>query len=722
MKKTLVAFGSLLAICVEAVPVSARVASPAYFLDSEEVKADTIVTMKDVTVIGNSKKEAMMRTSMSSVQIDRNYLQHHFSGSLMQTLSHIPGVKAMSIGSGQSKPAIRGLGFNRMVVAQNGIKHEGQQWGDDHGLEIDQFAIDRIEVLKGPAALLYGSDAIGGVVNLYSNFIPTKPFQGAISVYSRSNNASIGASARLEGSRGGFFWRSNFTFIDYADYKVPTDSIQYYSYYIRLKDKRLRNTAGTERNAGVTLGYKTYRFKTDLRLSNTYAKSGFFANAHGIEVRLSDIDYDRSIRDIDLPLQRVNHFQAVSNSWYKADRYKIEANLSYQHNKRSEHSEPVAHGYMPKPSSSLEREFEKRTYSGNIVALWELAESHNLTIGGNLEYQHNRRGGWGFIIPDFETFAWGFSAAHRYNVNKDFSLNAGVRYDNIRTHIHSYFDWYKTPISASDSIFKERSVNLKRNFSNLTWSLGLNLRREQWLLKANIGKSFRVPIAKELGADGVNYNIFRYEKGNATLRPEASYQLDLGIHWDSKAVEVEVNPFINYFPNYIYMNPTPLYKEGLQLYEYTQSRVFRWGMELNATWNISSRLQAELKGEYLFARQLSGEKKGYSLPFSTPWSIDAGLCYLYGKEARQKEDYLMLHTLFVGSQNDIVPPEKPTTGYYTINFSVGKTFLLAGRKMQASLRIENLLNKKYYDHTSYYRLIDVPEPGRNIAMMIEYKF
>lgn len=117
----------------------------------------------------------------------------------MQTLSGVPGVKAMNVGSGQSKPAIRGLGFNRMVVALDGIKHEGQQWGDEHGLEIDQFSIDRIDIVKGPAALLYGSDAIGGVINLYNNYIPTKPYQGSVSIFSRSNNESIGASARLEG-------------------------------------------------------------------------------------------------------------------------------------------------------------------------------------------------------------------------------------------------------------------------------------------------------------------------------------------------------------------------------------------------------------------------------------------------------------------------------------------------------------------------------------------
>ena len=126
--------------------------------------ADTTITLQGVTVSGQRQRDFQMRSSQSAVQVSHDYLQQHFSGSLMQTLEGVPGVKAMAIGSGQSKPTIRGLGFNRMAVTEDGIKHEGQQWGDDHGLEIDQFAVDRAEIIKGPAALLYGSDAIGGAL------------------------------------------------------------------------------------------------------------------------------------------------------------------------------------------------------------------------------------------------------------------------------------------------------------------------------------------------------------------------------------------------------------------------------------------------------------------------------------------------------------------------------------------------------------------------------
>ena len=152
------------------------------------------------------------------VEVGRNYIENNFSGTLAQSLSAIPGVQARAIGSGQSKPAIRGLGFNRIAVAVDGIKHEGQQWGDDHGLEIDQFAVDRVEVIKGPGALMYGSDAIGGVLGIYTNYLPTKQFEGRVNLFGRSNNLSAGLSARLQGRSGPFYWKLHLTGSDYADY------------------------------------------------------------------------------------------------------------------------------------------------------------------------------------------------------------------------------------------------------------------------------------------------------------------------------------------------------------------------------------------------------------------------------------------------------------------------------------------------------------------------
>lgn len=697
------------------------------------------VSLKEVVVSGSSNKEIQMKSALNVVRANQKFIEENFSGSLMQTLSRLPGVQAMNVGSGESKPVIRGMGFNRVLVAENGIKHEGQQWGDDHGLEIDQYAIDQAEVIKGPASLTYGSDAIGGVINLKSNTMPLKKFAGQVNLFGRTNNESIGSSVRLTGRNGKFWYKANATWMDYADYKVPADSIEYYSYWIKLKDQRLRNTAGREMDGNLMLGYAGDRWNTSFRIADVNAKAGFFANAHGLEVRLSDIDYDSSRRNIDLPYHTVNHFWVSNHTdWNWADGM-LESNFAYQNNRQRELAEPVSHGYMPIPTNTLERSFTKQTFSANVKAMQQMGK-HDLQAGGNVEYQRNRQGGWGFILPDFEQLTFGVFAMDKWNLSDKLSLTAGARFDRGSVRIHSYHDWYKTPLKAStsdspmdgtvlqgtlqqgDSTYMERSANLRRSYNSFTWSVGVNRMQGDWVLKLNVGKSFRIPIAKELGMDGVNYNIFRYEKGNTSLKPEESYQVDAGIVCEKGVLSMQLTPYLNYFPNYIYLNPTPQYKEGLQLYYYTQAKVLRWGFEASVSWKILPYLKLDADGEYLYARQLSGEKKGYGLPFSTPWSARAELRYLLPAQNTAKSGFVALEWQVVGTQDTIVPPEEKTKGHQLLNASIGKKFKLGENQLEITLRGENLLSKRYYDHTSYYRLMGVPEPGRNFSAMVSWNF
>lgn len=672
-------------------------------------------TLKEVTVRGNaSQRQVLMKSAQTVVSVGQEFIENHLGGSLMQSLEHIPGVKAMAVGSGESKPTIRGLGFNRMAVTENGIKHEGQQWGEDHGLEISQSDVDRVEIVKGPAALLVGSDAIGGVIHIFSNALPERPFEGKAQIFARSNNASLGAALRLGGiSRRGFYYRLSFSGTDYADYRVPTDSIQYYSYYIRLHKGRLRNTAGREVDGSATLGYSSDHFSTSLRVSDTNAKSGFFANAHGLEVRLSGIDYDRSERDIDLPYHTVNHLKVMSHTELHLTSWHLFADLSYQNNVREEHSEPVSHGYMPLPEGTLERSFKKDTYTGQLSAKTLVCGHHNLSLGASVEYQKNRRDGWGFVIPDFNNYTMGAYAYDRWHVSERFIVSAGARYDWTRTHIYSYQDWYPTL-----GVYQQRSADRVLTFGSATWSLGLNYAVGAWNLKANLGKGFRTPIPKELGADGINYHIFRYERGNVDLKPEESYQLDASVNCTSGGLTLQLDPYLNWFTNYIYLNPTPNFHEGLQVYDYSQARVLRWGVEATAHYDWSAQFETELTGEYLFARQQSGDKKGYTLPFSQPWSVQLALKY-----KPWKETYASLTGQYTGAQNEVVPPEEATPGHFLLNAAVGHCFHFGRHHvLTASAQAQNLLNKRYYDHTSYYRLIGVPEAGRNVSLVVSYAF
>jgi len=676
--------------------------------------------LQEVT-ISDYALQRSRQTAASYQYADRDFLQQHESGSLMQTLSRLPGISSMDIGSGNSKPVIRGLGFNRVVVAENGLRHEGQEWGHDHGLEIDQESVERIEIIKGPASLMYGSNAIVGVIDLKQLSVPARnSHEGNAEVKVASNNQLLGFSGRYAQRGDRWYWKARISGVDYADYRVPTDSIEYMSYYFKLKDRQLRNTAGYEYTAGTTVGYLGDHLKTHLTVSNVFSKSGFFANAHGLEIRNSAIPYDASDRDIDLPSQQVNHFKIMSNSFWQSYTIDYQLDMGFQHNLRKEFSEPLPHGYMPVPPDSLERLFSKSSASAHLSATFRKLENHELKTGVSTDYQHNERGGWGFILPDYTSLNAGMYAIDNYRLSEKWLLTAGVRYDLGHISTGSYRDWYTTPVDGGTKAM-ERALELSRTYHSLSWGTGAVYAHQQWQLKMNIGKSFRMPNAKELASNGLNYHMYRYEKGDSTLKAEESYQLDVGISITLPRWEVHLSPFVNYFPNYIYLNPTAQYYEAQQVFYHRQSEVFRTGGELSVLYRLSDELAAGFDLEYIYSMQLSGEKKGYTLPFSPPLNSVFGLTYEKARVGRFSNAFAAIDLNLTAAQNNIVPPEKKTPGYQLVNLRTGATLKTDKMPVQFQLQVRNLFNTKYYDHTSFYRLIEVPGAGRNIIASIQFQ-
>ncbi|MGM0375839.1 MAG: TonB-dependent receptor, partial [Bacteroidota bacterium] len=393
-------------------------------------------SLDEVVVEGRYHTILNQEDSRSVVLVDQQFIEENRSGSLMQTLRRLPGLSSIDIGSGQSKPLIRGLGFNRVVVAENGIAHQGQQWGADHGLEIDQYGIENIEVVKGPASLMYGSGAIGGVIDMRNFSLPGQHSSGMeIDLTGRSNNQALGGSLKVFKRWQNLFFEGRFSVEDYADYRVPADSIEYYSYYFRLRDGAMRNTAGNENSGNLVAGWTSDLITTRISFSQLNAKSGFFANAHGLEIRTSSINYDRSSRAIDLPYQQVRHRKVVSNTMIRPGDHQIRIDAGWQHNLREEFSEAVAHGHMPKPPDNLERWFQKYTHSLNVR--WKIPEMgrHNLALGTDIEHQDNDIDGWGFIIPAFRSTEGGVYVHDKIFMRPPWVLNAGIRYDHSRVEV-----------------------------------------------------------------------------------------------------------------------------------------------------------------------------------------------------------------------------------------------------------------------------------------------
>lgn len=695
------------------------------------------INLEEVVVRDNYAEIRKKSEPLNVEVVNDEYLKQNLGGSLMQSLERLPGVSTLEIGSGQSKPVIRGLGFNRVVVVENGVKHEGQQWGADHGLEIDQYAADWMEVIKGPASLMYGSDAIGGVIDIKQNHTPDKySLIGNIDLTGKSNNQLLGSSVMVAGRKDWFYAKLQATVIDYGDYKVPADSVDIYSYKVPLYKHHLRNTAGREQDLHLGFGVLLPQFQSRFYLSSVNSKSGFFANAHGIEPRNVDTEaHDKLSRDILHPYQKVNHFKAINKTSWQLGNAGLSSDLGFQRNFRQERSEYVSHGYMPPElpeslgiDSDLERQFDKYVYSGALKMNYQHNEATVFDAGICTEFQNNNIGGYGFIIPAFRQFAAGTFLIAKYSFSERSLIQAGVRYDYGRINTEAYFDWFSSPLdeNGSETEYLQRAEDLTRTFSNFSWSVGYNYTPDEWMLKVNLGKSFRMPIAKELASNGVNYHHFSYEVGNPDLSAEVSYQLDAGVEFYTKKFAVGTTPFVNYFPNYIYLNPTSehdrLYGNGNQVYVYTQSRVFRFGGEIHAHYQLFKPLQVGVIGEYVYSEQLSGEKKGFTLPFSTPASAIINLKYRQEKLAFISSPYLSVDYRLTAAQNRIVPPEETTAGYQIVNLSFGGGINVGRQNLEISMQVQNLFNRKYFNHTSYYRLINLPEAGRNIILNISIPF
>lgn len=691
------------------------------------------------TVIVNSRMLSSpdKDNTLNSETVHPSHISRYMGGSLMQTLSRLPGVHMIGIGAGQSKPLVRGMGFNRVVTIEKGIKHEGQQWGADHGLEIDQFATGEIDVIRGGASFLYGSDAIGGVIDVKTKTYPEiQTSGGTVDLIGKSNNMLWGTSAHLYHRKTTWFYEGRVTYQNYGDYRVPADTVYVYSYAVPLYQQHLRNTAGKELNFHLNSGYVNGRFSSVLYFSNNFIKSGFFANAHGLEPRRVDTDlHDRSARDIQMPCQQVNHLKLIHRSEYTVGKHHFETDLGFQHNFRQEFSPYVNHGYMPPLypedldiSRDLEREFDKKVYSANFRDKFTL-KSHVVTIGASGEYQDNLIDGWTFLMPAFRQSSAGLFVYDKFSLNEKLSLHGAVRYDHSTIRTVSYTDWFPSLIETDGEQQLEeltRAEALRRNFNSFVWSLGLGYKLDRLSVQANVGKSFRVPIAKELAANGVNYHYFSYELGNPDLAPEQSYQGEVILRWQNSHFTIQLSPYYNYFSNYIYLNPTPdfdhYYGAGNQVFVYTQSEVSRYGAEIQAKYDISKSLSTEILGEYLYARQLSGQKKGYTLPFSPPASVLINLTWSPLGSNKLQSPYFGVDYKRVATQNNIVPPEKKTRGYAIWHVQAGGQFAFAGRSVQLSLQVQNVLNTTYMDHTNFYRLIELPEAARNVVLSLRMPF
>jgi iron complex outermembrane receptor protein len=466
-----------------------------------------------------------------SVMRKEDLLQSAFTN-IIESLAKIPGVSTLSTGPAISKPVIRGLGYNRVLTINDGVRQEGQQWGDEHGIEIDESSVNKVEVLKGPASLIYGSDAIAGVINIITN-VPVENNTikaNILSSYQTNNNSRL-LNANIAGNVNGINWNLYGSTSAAADYQNKYDGRVFNS---KFKQANFGGYAGYNGNWGYShLLFSSFNLKTGL-VEGERDSTGHFIKpiAGGGDAQATDEDFKSTTPLI--PYQHIRHFKIATDNSFKFGKSRLSLNVGFQQNQREE---------FGNPDNVNERAlfFDLKTIT--YTAQFHLPEvkGWKTSLGVNGMQQKNTNKGIEQLIPDYDLFDIGGFIYTQKTISK-FSLSGGVRYDARNLDV-------KNLLEGSEI----KGAGFTKSFGNFSGSIGLAAQANKAVnLKLNIARGFRAPSIPELASNGAHEGTIRYEYGDNSLKSETSTQIDGGAEFNTEHISLNISAFYNNFNNFIF--------------------------------------------------------------------------------------------------------------------------------------------------------------------------
>lgn len=493
----------------------------------------TVIENREVVVTGVSAATQQRRAVTPITVVKRQDIIKVTATNLIDALSKKPGISQISTGPAVSKPVIRGLGYNRVVVLNDGARQEGQQWGDEHGIEIDEYSVQKVEILKGPASLMYGSDAMAGVINILTNVpVSQGTLKGSVISNYQTNNRLRGVGANLAGnSLSGFNWNVYGSYKAAADYENKYDGRVYNS---KFREMNFGGYLGVNRSWGYShLIFSKFNQKLGL-IEGTRDSDGFFVKpvAGGGEETVTSSDNNGTLPGI--PWQHIQHTKLVSDNSFNVGNGRLTAVLGYQRNQRMEY------GNIDDPS---ERElyFDLNTGTYNFAYHFRESNGWRNSIGLNGMFQSNQNKGAEVLIPEYSLFDIGGFWYSQKNWKK-LSLSGGIRFDNRSLSSKEFREGTDVKFSAFD-----------KDFANVSGSIGLSYEVSNDLtLKFNVARGFRSPAIAELASNGAHEGTNRYEYGDQQLKSETSIQVDGGMEWNSEHLSVSASLFYNNISNFIF--------------------------------------------------------------------------------------------------------------------------------------------------------------------------
>ena len=675
--------------------------------------------LNELTVTGVTGDTKLKHVTAPVSIVSPQVLRTTASTNVIDAISHQPGVSQLTTGGSISKPIIRGLGYNRVVVMSDGVRQEGQQWGDEHGVEVDGNSVNSVEILKGPASLMYGSDAMAGVVILHQQpTLAEGEMKANVTSEYQTNNGLFAYHLQMAGNQKGFVWDASFSDKMAHAYKNKYDG---YVPGSQFRERAGRLMLGVNKGWGHSrLTWTAYHLTPSIIEGERDAQTGELEHEDG----WTGHQYSKS-----LPFQQVKHYKLVWDNSLNLSSGYLKALIGYQQNRRQEFEESM---------DDYELYFKLHTLTYDLRYVTNEFDGWKLSTGIGGMYQKSGNEGEEYLIPDYRLFDFGLYATATKQLGDRWSLNGGVRYDH--RHLHGY------ELMEDDEL---RFTDFSRHFNGLTGSIGAVLNVSDNLnLKMNIARGFRTPNMSELASNGVHEGSVRYELGNQQLKSEYSLQADLGLDFTSRYVSAQLALFANRINNYIFTHRVAEEKEeGYLTYAYTQGDARLLGFEAGVDFHPIHSVHFSNAFSYVDAQQMHAAPGTKYLPFTPApkWSSELKwelshhshptIAHHHTTDAAHRS---LLNNLYVAAGLDCFlkqshiygadDTETETPGYALLSLSAGTDLQLHGKKVaEFYFTADNLLDKAYQNHLSRLKYADenavtgrrgVYNMGRNITFKV----
>jgi len=712
------------------------------------VLVQAITEMNEVVITGSSRATEISRTPVPMITVSSRELQQNLNTNIIDAIAKLPGVSAVTTGPNVSKPFIHGLGYNRVLTLYDGVRQEGQQWGDEHGIEIDENAVDRIEIVKGPASLIYGSDALAGVINMLpAQPVPAGTINGHVETNYQTNNGLIAAHAALAGNMDGLNWSG------VVSHKQATN-------YQNRFDGRVYGTAFNETDVSGHIGLNKQWGYSDLNFSlfndlQEIPDGSRDSLTRKFTKQITEADTFRPIvSDAELNSykiavlhQHIQHYRLYSSNNFIIDGGKLGLILGYQQNIRQEFSHPQ---YPDIPGLDL----DLKTFTYDLKYAFPESNGWGATLGLNGLYQSNTNKGTEFIIPDYNQFEIGPFVLITKTIGK-LDLSGGARYD---TRIFRNDAMYTRPnpltgfdmqVSYPDTAMADHPFySFNHTFSGISASFGATYNiSKRLIVKGNIARGFRAPNIAEISANGVHPGTLIYQIGNTAFKPEFSLQEDIGISYLSDHISGSVDIFNTNISNYIFnqkltnhLGQDSVIIKGNQTFKFRQSRAVLNGFDANLDIHPYDWLHFENSVSVTYALNKGGNgiqinDSSKYLPFIPPLHTNTDLrANIKSKSKHFSSLYFKIGMEYYASQNRVYSAdntETPTPGYVLYNAGLGADITNSRGRVVVSINVlgSNITDVAYQSHLSRLKYFE-PYPnnptGRsgiyNMGRNISFKF